>query len=251
MKPEAHKLKVSSGELKYFTLGEGRPLLYLHPAGGVRWTGVLEGLARSHKLFVPVVPGYDGTQAHPGLGSMQALARVIGEFADEMIGARHDLVGHSFGGWLALWLAAERPELVDHLVLESPAGLRRGPAPTTRVLYAHPDKAGPSGKSPEVEAANALAGSRFHGNRQPDQALMARTGSIEPTTLILQGTADRIVPEESVQWLKGALKKAYLVYIWDAGHALEVDQPGRTLTVIGDFLTKSEAFVANWRSLHA
>jgi len=31
-------VSLSTGELSYFAAGEGRPILYLHPAGGVRWT---------------------------------------------------------------------------------------------------------------------------------------------------------------------------------------------------------------------
>jgi pimeloyl-ACP methyl ester carboxylesterase len=248
MAAKEQKLKLPSGELTWHALGEGRPLLYLHPAGGVRWTPVLEGLAGSHRIHVPVVPGYDGTSPHAALDSMQKLARAIGEFADKTIGKPCDVIGHSFGGWLAMWLAIERPDLVDHLVLESPAGLRRGPAPAERVLHAHPDKARP-GKAPDIEAANGRAGAHYHRNVQPDEGLMARIGELEKMTLILQGSEDRIVPMDSVQWLKGALRKAYLVYIWDAGHALEVDQPDRALTVIEDFLMQSEAFVVNWGSL--
>jgi hypothetical protein len=94
MAPSAQKLKLFGGEVTYFVAGEGRPLVYLHPAGGVRWTAVLEGLARSHKVYVPVTPGYDGTKELTGLDSMQKLARQSAEFIDKTVGARCDVIGH-------------------------------------------------------------------------------------------------------------------------------------------------------------
>ena len=36
------------------------------------------------------------------------------------------------------------------------------------------------------------------------------------------------------------------LYVWDAAHAPEIDQPERVLKLVTDFLTQSEAFVVNW-----
>src|SRR6266516_1732571 len=121
---QVRKVSLSTGELSYFASGEGRPLLYLHPAGGVRWTRVLEGLAKSFALHVPVIPGFDGTSAHGAVKSMRGLASLVGEFIEKVMARPCDVIGCSFGGYLAAWLAAEHPKLVDHLVLECPAGLR-------------------------------------------------------------------------------------------------------------------------------
>jgi pimeloyl-ACP methyl ester carboxylesterase len=68
-------------------------------------------------------------------------------------------------------------------------------------------------------------------------------------TLILHGTADRAIPTESARLLKSRLKRSFLIYVWDAAHAIEVDQPERMLALIESFLQRSEAFVVNWGSL--
>ena len=244
-------------ELDYLQAGTGPALLYLHPAGGVRWTPVLERLAASRTVYIPVMPGFDGTATHPGLDSMPGLGALAGAFIDQVIGGRCDVIGQSFGGWVALWLTIQRPECVDHLVLEAPAGFRpegtqgapSDPEALRRALFAHPEKLPPGGKSMEVEAANGRMRGHYNAARALDHDLLERIGSIECPTLILHGTEDRVVPRESVQLLKTRMRHAFLVYIWDAAHAIEIDQPERMLSPTLGFLERSEGFVANWGTM--
>jgi pimeloyl-ACP methyl ester carboxylesterase len=186
---EERSLDLSAGKLTYFQAGSGRPLLYLHPAGGARRSRVLEGLGQSFSLYVPVIPGSGG-------------AALVAQFVERAIGGRCDVMGWSSGAALALRLALERPELVDHLVLESPG----------------------DGK---------------------DEALLARAGEIGQTTLIVQGTGDGTISAPGARLLKGALKKAFLVYVWQAGHDLEADQPERVAALVRDFLERSDSFMVN------
>src|SRR5260370_14824046 len=112
MQPQRRQVSLSSGELTYFMAGEGRPIVYLHPAGGVRWTRVLEGLSKSFALHVPVMPGFDGTSAHGAVKSMQGLAKLMGEFIDKVIGGPTYVLGCPLRGRAAPWLArplADRP----------------------------------------------------------------------------------------------------------------------------------------------
>jgi pimeloyl-ACP methyl ester carboxylesterase len=213
---EEHSLELSSGEITYFRTGGGRPLLYLHPAGGVRRSKVLEGLGRSFSLAVPVIPGFEGTALHPEVKSRRALALVVGEFANRVIGGRCDVMGWSFGGAVALWLALERPELVDRLVLECPAGL------------VSIDR--------KIKRVNRALLEHYGADDGKDEALLGRVGEIGHTALILQGTDDGTIPAASAKLLKTALGKASLVYVQQAGHDLEMDQPERVLRVVKEFL---------------
>ena len=255
MRPQARKVSLSSGELSYFAAGEGRPVVYLHPAGGVRWTRVLDELAKSFRLHVPIMPGFDGTPAHSSVKSMKALAALAGEFMDKVIGGPSDVVGCSFGGCVALWLAAERPDRVDHLVLECPAVFRpEGPRPGDgeafrKLLFLHPEKLPPESKPAEQEVANRKMLPHYRAPDDPDTDLLAKMGSIDKLTLILHGTADRLISKESMQLLKSRLQRSYLVYVWDAAHAIEVDQPERMLAVLKSFLERSECFMVNWGTL--
>jgi pimeloyl-ACP methyl ester carboxylesterase len=220
-----HSVPLSTGELTYFRAGSGRPLLYLHPAGGVRRSPVLAGLAQSFDVHVPVFPGFEGTAFHEGVSTRKALAGLVSEFHGRIIGKRCDVMGWSFGGAVGLWLALERPELVDHLVLECPAGL------------ISIDK--------RIKRVNRALLEHYGAEDGKDEALLARVAEVSHTTLIVQGTNDGTIPEASARLLKGLLKKAFLVYVWQAGHDIEVDAPERVLALVRDFLGRSDSFMVN------
>lgn len=246
---------LSAGTLDYSVAGQGRPLLYLHSAGGVRYSAPLETLSESHRVYVPKLPGFDGTPCWDGVGSVRELAGLVAEFLAQVTDGPVDVVGHSFGGWTAMWLAVLCPERVGQLVLESPAGLNTtggsllggNAEDARRRMYAHPERVPTENKTPEVVSGNRDALQRYRGSMTgADEDLVARLGEIEAFTLILQGTKDGIIPATTSQLLKARLKHAYLMYIHDAAHNIEVDQPERFSRRVNEFLLRGEAFIINF-----
>ena len=236
--------------MKVDTRGSGRALVYLHPAGGVRWTRVLERLALARTLHVPTFPGFDGTPADASLSSRQGLARLVGDYIEKNIGTACDVMGCSFGGAVALWLALERPELVDHLVLECPAGLqsidpalRNNPHAFYKALFAHPEKVSYERKPEEIEARNRAMLAHYGAEDGKDPELLESVPRLRATTLIVHGTEDRIIAADTMRLLKSRLARAFLVYVWDAAHNIEVDQPERMGALVESFLERSDAFV--------
>ena len=229
--------------------GDGRPLVYLHPAGGVRWTPVLAKLAETHTVHLPTFPGFDGTPNEAGLDSRRALGGAVGDYIEKTFGKPCDVMGSSFGGAVALWIAAERPRCVDHLVLECPAGLQtidpalRRDAQAFRALLAHPEKASFARKPKEIEAQNRRMLAHYGAEDGSDSELLEKLERIEATALILHGTEDRIIGAESMRLLKSRLRRAFLVYVWDAAHNIQLDQPARVISLVASFLERSEAFV--------
>ena len=63
--------------------------------------------------------------------------------------------------------------------------------------------------------------------------------------LILLGPKDGRMLRESVQFLKSSLPRSYLIYVDGATHDFDVDQPERFATLVGDYLKRGEAFLAN------
>lgn len=245
---------VGSGRLTYFVGGSGEPLLYLHPAAGVSISQPIEVLAQSHRVYLPVTPGFDGTEPHPSIKSMEALADVAASFINMAIGKRCDVIGTSFGGWEALWLAVKHPDKLDHLVLEAPAGVPAGgkgglpadPAELRKKLFAYPDRAQPMTKSMEQVQGNRRMLDHYGAASLTDGTLSGRVAEIKAPTLILMGTKDEIIPRETGHYLKARIHGSHLAYVYDAAHVLESDQPERLLRIVSSFLERGEAYIVNW-----
>ncbi|HUZ74950.1 MAG TPA: alpha/beta hydrolase [Stellaceae bacterium] len=248
-----HALELPQGSVAYHRGGDGPPLLYFHSAGGVRIGAAVETLAMSRTIYMPVVPGFDGTDRLIGVDSYPDLARLAGAFADKLIEGECDVAGHSFGGRLAIWFAAFHPRKVRLLVLECPSGFRpagAGPLSTdpkivARQMFAHPERIPPNEKSPEEAARNRAVANHYHKGVDMDRDLVARLGEIATVTLILHGTKDGMIPIESANFLKARIPRSHLVFVYDAAHAIEVDQPERFAALVGDFLERGQAFLVN------
>jgi pimeloyl-ACP methyl ester carboxylesterase len=244
---------LKGGPLQYHVGGTGDPVLYLHTAGGVRLSPALDALARSHQLYLPVMPGFDGTARNAGLRSMPDLADLAASFIDGVIKRPCDVIGHSFGGWVATWLAVRHPDKVQQLVLAAPAGFRpegqggliADPAKLRRMMFAHPENLPPEQKTSEILAQNRATASHYNGEAATDRDLAARLGEINALTLILHGTKDGVIPIASPHLLKERIPRSHLVYLYDAAHALDVDQPQRYVQLIDDFLARGEAFIVH------
>ncbi len=250
------EVKLAAATVSYFSAGSGRPLLYLHPAGGFTPSKPLEALAEHWQVFAPITPGFDGTSAEPGIASMPQLADLAASFIDKVIGKPCDVLGASFGGWEALWLAVRHGAKVDHLVLEAPAGVPAGgkgglpadPAEMRRKLFAYPDRAPPVTKPMEQLQGNRRMLEHYRAASLSDPELPGRIAEIKAPTLILMGTKDEIIPRETGQFLKVQIAGSHLAYIYDAAHVIDSDQPERFTRIVASFLERGEAYIVNWGS---
>jgi len=243
---------LSAGSLRVAEAGTGRPLLHLHSAGGPRFSPVVRSLTVKHRVICPFVPGFDGTPSLSNLKTITDLADLYAEFIHkELGGEKADVMAESFGGWIALWLAVRHPDLVDHLVLEGPAGLRAGgngglpadPTERQRQLYAVPERAPAETRSDAVLDANRKVVIAFGAGVAFDQVLADTLDTIQARTLIVMGYKEQIIPVETGHLLKSKIPHSHLTYVFGAAHAIEFDQPKRVGTLVADFLERGESFI--------
>ena len=242
------------GALHWQDAGAGKPVLYLHAAGGLSPSRPLLALTRTHRVVAPVAPGFDGTAPMEAVASIRDYAALVSRFARAEVAERLDVIGTSFGAWIAQWLAISDPDLVDHLILQVPAGLRFGgkgglpsdPGALRQALYAHPDRLDAPPKTAEVMRGNDEAYTRYSGGLdREDTDLVTRLHEIAATTLILSGTEDPVVPVEAASRLKHEIRQSQHVFVYDAAHSIEVDQPDRVFRLWREFLSRGPGFVLN------
>lgn len=244
-------VKLPTGVLRVRSGGEGRPVVHLHSAAGPRVSPLASALADYHTVHQPIAPGFDSMPFHKGAESMEALADVVAAFIRQDCGGKCDLIGESFGGWAALWVAAKHPDVVWQMVLEAPAGLRaggKGGLPDDadarqRALYAQASRAPKETRSDAQQMANRKATLTYTKGVAFDAELADRLPSIKARTLILMGTQDAIIPAETGHLLKSRIRQSHLTYMHGAAHALEFDQPKRVGALVLDFLDRGESFL--------
>lgn len=244
---------LSAGTVQYHTAGNGPPLLYLHAAAGFRLSRPIERLCARFRVVAPVVPGFDGTELLPGIATVQALADLYGELIDRVIGDPCGVAGQSLGAWIGTWLAIRHPAKVEPLILASPAGFRHPSLPPLsfdpevmqRQLYAHPERQPPESKSAAQLAGNRAAVKHYDIRTSWDEELSRRLGEVRCLTLIIHGTKDVRVPLDGVRRMRRDIRHSHLIYVHDAAHSVEFDQPDRVGAIYEDFLRRGEAFIVN------
>ena len=120
--------------IRYMAAGQGTPLIHLHGAGGPRLSRGLDLLSQHYRVITLEMPGFGRSAENTRTATMPDLAATIASALTAMQIDRYNLLGTSFGGKVALWLAVQQPERVLGLVLDAPSApdRRRGRRKTWR-----------------------------------------------------------------------------------------------------------------------
>ncbi len=262
-------------KLFYEEQGEGPPLLLIHGFGAstYTWRQIAPELARDHRVIAVDMKGF-GQSDKPFDENYSVFDQA--ELLTQLILDRdlRDLtvVGHSFGGGVALVLALDENErlkgritklvLLDSIaypqdipmffrMLDMPVFSHVGvrmvpPAVQTRIALqiAYLDNSKIEDEEVETYAAplRTAAGKHaiIHSARQivPEgiEELSRRYKSIEQPTLILWCDHDRIVPLDVGLKLRRTLPNATLKLVDECGHMPHEEQPEATLGLLRDFL---------------
>jgi pimeloyl-ACP methyl ester carboxylesterase len=99
--------------------GDATPVLLLHgvPETSSVWRAVAPALAKGRRVLAPDLPGLGGSAYSGPYDVPSVVAQLAALIEEELPGERVDVVGHDWGGSLALGLAGARPDLVRRLVV--------------------------------------------------------------------------------------------------------------------------------------
>ncbi len=97
-----HQLRSGDAEIAYRVLGEGRPVLLLHPfpANHEFWLPVARVLAARYRVILPDLRGHGDSGVGDGPATMEKHAADIARVMDDADVGRAPLVGVSIGGYV-------------------------------------------------------------------------------------------------------------------------------------------------------
>jgi pimeloyl-ACP methyl ester carboxylesterase len=236
--------------------GSGPPLLFLHGGDHVAQNrAFLDRLARQFRVVAPRHPGFGDTPRPPWFRRVDDIALLYLDLLDRLDLKDPLLVGHSFGGWVALEMAVRAPERLGRLVLIDSLGLKFAgreerdiadihalPADeVARRSFAEPARHLPDYAKLDDAALLAIARDReatvLYGWKpyMHDPALRHWLHRITPRTLVLWGEADGIVTTAYGEKLAAALPNARFERVAGAAHYPQVEQPEQVAAAIERF----------------
>ncbi|PWB42448.1 MAG: alpha/beta hydrolase [Candidatus Methylomirabilota bacterium] len=250
-------IRVGDLDTHFTVWGEGRPVLLLHGWGmsGESLSPIAKTLGDRFRVYALDLPGFGWTPAASTTWGTWEYASYVEAFMDRVGIPKAGLIGHSFGGRIALVLAAQRPGRITDLVLVGSAGIR-----PTRGLRYH-IKVGAVklakrcfsiplwGRLGEriIAGIYGRIGSRDYRNAGPMRATLVKVvaedlrdmlSSIRVPTLIIWGDKDQEVPFSSMQIMARGIQGSRLEVFEGAGHFPFVDRPDRFGRVVREFLCR-------------
>jgi pimeloyl-ACP methyl ester carboxylesterase len=239
-------VSVCGGSVSVLSGGHGAPLLVLprdngHPPNH----DFLDLLAARSTVYYPWLPGFHASNPEEWewLTNFRDLAIVTRQLLVALGVDRVNVVGLGFGGWLAAEMATMGHDLFATMTLVAPMGIQPrhdyildqfliSTESYARAAFAN-DEAFEAiyGAEPDFDQLESWETDREMTSRVTWKPYMynptlARLLAAAPTpTLIVWGSADRVVPPECAELYRSALPNAKLQLFPNAGHALDLEQP--------------------------
>ena len=133
---ELQRITIHGHERAYVKMGEGPVLLLLHGLGcdHTTWLPVIHKLARHFTVIAPDLLGH-GVSAKPRADySVGGYANGMRDLLTVLNIDKVTVVGHSFGGGIAMQFAYQFPERTERMILVAPGGLGPEVSPFLRAV---------------------------------------------------------------------------------------------------------------------
>ncbi len=262
-------------EVSVAEAGAGEHLVYLHDVlfdvvdASEELPAIVRLLASERHVIAPTLPGFRNLGDLESVSDVEDYALLLADLLAALdVGTPH-LVGTGLGGWLAAEVATRYPSLIRSLTLVNAFGLRLESHPIGRffeaaapnplggrrevreLLFADPDGEPAQGAMPDfpTDEANERFFRHVHaasriGWTPPafyNPKLLGRLSRVTVPTLVVWGSANRLVGDAHRASYSESIPGATSVTIGDAGHAVVVERPDELAAAISGFLAGVES----------
>lgn len=266
--PKTQFWKSPSGPISYDDRGQGPLVLCVPGMGDLRqeYRFLAPRLVEvGYRVVTVDLRGHGQSTTHGDDVSVAGVGADLAGLLDALGGQPARVVGDSMAAGAAVWLAAERPDLVSRLVLVGPV-VRGRTGLVGRILYGllFSGPWGPSvwsafyaslyptqqpadlGHYRQALKANLREPGRMSVLRRmmlaPKDASEARVSQVKAPTLVVMGTRDPDFkdPEAEARWLS-EVAGATVVLVPGAGHYPHAEYPDVAGSAIVEFLAQPDA----------
>ncbi len=234
--------------------GSGPPLVVLHGATGANWLPFMERLSRNFEVIAPEHPGFGNSDTPDWLDTMHDLAYFYLDLFDQLELRAVNLVGLSFGGWVAAELAVRSTQHLASLTLAGAAGLHvpgvaqidpflMSDAQRLREFFYDQAKAEeiiarairPENEDSMLKNRTTVAKLVWQP-RQHDPDLHKWLHRVTVPTLLIWGDHDRMFPKEYAFAFQKLIPGAKAAIVPQCGHVPQVEKPDVFAAEIENFI---------------
>lgn len=232
-----------------------KTLIILHgwQSSKEKWQKVKANIEQSGvKVIVPDLPGFKPENELKKALSLDDYVDWVKNFAIENISGKFFLLGHSFGGRIAIKFAAKYPEKLEGLILVSAAGIKRKKT-FWQILLLRIAKIGKKFsflpfysffkkifykfilRKTDYLKAKGLMKETF--KKIIEENLTPYLSKISLPTLIIWGARDKVTPIKNAYLIKKEIENSTLKLIPEAGHTPYLETPEKLAELISKFLS--------------
>jgi len=225
-----------------------RTILILHGWGRnfTEWVPFAKLLPIDYRILLMDLPGF-GNSSLPGNPKFSLLdyVKVVEEFLSKKSIKNICLLGHSFGGKIAI-VFASKSKIISKLFLISPSGISKPGIEVRATAYLAktikrmirffillPNKSIKIFGSADYKKAGPLT-DIFKNIVSTNVSNYAT--KINNKTIIIWGENDREIPLSSANILTELISDSLIRIVWDAGHDPHLEQPEKLLGIIKDYI---------------
>jgi len=252
-------------------LGSGPAVLLLHGSGAgvsgwANWRGLMPTLSETYRVVVPDLVGFGYTETPEDFSFrfMDSWIEQVMALLDALEIEKTHVVGNSFGGSLAMWLADRAPERFGRMVLMGPGGWPAEVNENLKALWSYKPSVENMKRLMDIMAfdrslvtdelaelrykATIRAGAQENFERvfpAPHQRWLdaqilsiAQLQGIAQETLIIHGRDD-IVVDPMISWhLHQHLANSQLHYFGNCGHWTQIEHAARFQQLVLNFFAE-------------